>query len=228
MEPIIESITPYKYFAAFGLVVYVDYKVANIASHVESHLKNTPHRMTPQQRSIISQKVHSLEGVRRTPRDTDDEHFPYPTSPIPSIPELGKVVKCFSCDLCREVGQQYFCRGEKQMRDHCREDRLPPAHGWVNPQTRGRRSKYSIKPKPWSGGVTCQKFFDRTMACKFFEVVEHSARPSTPPSYQLPIRSSPITPRKGIAAVIAAIDTILADTISDIDITEDNRNILNL
>jgi hypothetical protein len=154
----------------FRVIICHKCQYAVLPSEIDSHFTKTPvHSLSKPSRQYIIQKVAKIGGLIQNQQELQRDGFIFPSPGSTAIPELGEPkTDGLGCTFMTRDGKQcpIVYGQEQQIREHCRD-----AHGWVNPQKRGRPSKQNQPGgRPWREGVHCQRFFDHGFCSGFFEV----------------------------------------------------------
>jgi hypothetical protein len=141
-------------------------KYAVLPIHVDSHLSDTRHNYSKEQREQVIQEISQINGLIQDNRGLESFTFPKPSSP--AIPELKPAKKGLQCIQCG-----YICCNRVKMRDHCKV-----VHEWRNERKKGRPSynRRQVEPEvPWISGIHCQQFFAQGPKKQLFEVIGEEA-----------------------------------------------------
>jgi hypothetical protein len=166
----------FHYFPEYRIVVCIDCQAAVIPGQWESHLARSHPEVPVDVRRATARRNSSLEELANTP-----DEIIYPIITSDRVPHLAVHIGGFRCtiqlqieakdggDNNKECGKIYSRL--KHIQAHCHM-----AHGWTNPNRRGRQSvlqqqqQQQQQPRPWRSGVTFQQFFKMGAFQQIFEV----------------------------------------------------------
>jgi hypothetical protein len=158
------TMLPFIKLTEFPFVICSVCRYAYVTKEVEPHLKKHHKSINTAARREIVQQVKDLPGMIEDRRGLLTWPKPPPTTdPIPYIrPPAGNNLGC------SEEGCLVVVGTPRGMQKH-----YHTAHGWTNPQGRGRRIMHQpIDPSdvPWRTGVQSQRFFSNGPGSSWFEV----------------------------------------------------------
>ena len=161
-------------------------RYAVLPSQLDAHLADARHRLIPSERLAIRHKVISWGDLFQNERDLEDLQVPRDIPPAFSC--LTTYTDGKRCRHVNTAGERcaYICRDRSGMQRHCRVQ-----HGWVNDWRKGskvaNRQRAGLSTnRPWTDGVTCQRFFTHGPRQEYFEVqpADRPADDETPPTTQ--------------------------------------------
>jgi superfamily II DNA helicase RecQ len=145
-------------------------RYAVLPNQLDTHLAGVKHRLLPAERQAVRREVASWEDLFQNENDLEGLRVPRDVPPaFPCLTTYTDGKRCCHVDVAggRCV---YICRDRSTMQKHCRTQ-----HGWVNEWRKGsktanrRRAGLSMS-RPWTDGVSCQRFFIHGPRQEYFEV----------------------------------------------------------
>jgi hypothetical protein len=145
-------------------------RCAVLPSQLDTHLAGVKHRLLPAERQAVRREVASWGDLFQN--ESDLEGLRVPRDVPPAFPCLTTYTDGKRCRHVDTAGGscRYICRDRSAMQKHCRTQ-----HGWVNewrkgPKTADRQRAGLSTSRPWTDGVSCQRFFIHGPRQEYFEV----------------------------------------------------------
>ncbi|KAM0714670.1 hypothetical protein Q7P37_003050 [Cladosporium fusiforme] len=159
--------------ACHRVLICTKCQYAIIPSQLETHLKASHPRFSPEQRRGFVSRIKDSTDIAKA---HEDVVYPRPTDPpVHSLPVYFDGLRCRWVSN-GDIECSYVCRTLRLMREHCKQ-----SHGWVNQQKRGgdtRAKQLHSANKIWVQDRACQRFFKVRSWQKYFEVAANPSQTS--------------------------------------------------
>lgn len=145
-------------------------RYAVLPNQLGTHLAGVKHRLLPAERQAVRCEIASWGDLFQN--ESDLEGLRVPCNVPAAFPCLTTYTDGKRCRHVNAAGESclYICRDRSMMQKHCRTQ-----HGWVNEWRKGskianRRRAGLSTSRPWTDGVSCQRFFIHGPRQEYFEV----------------------------------------------------------